>query len=179
MGIVGQAGKQPAETDLYDINLADDLAATDAPAAAHAFVMVHRQAGPVVAVTSARTASTPLARYLLSGGAALTLAGMAPGDRVYVANKNPVAAVEIDSVDLVDGAPAHTLAALHGVALVKTAAGWEIEATARVIVDAANKRLRIWLAGGADKLTYKIEATTTSAEGRVLQDEILVKVKET
>lgn len=179
MGIVGQATKQPAETDVYGINLADDMSPSDAPATAYAFVMVHRQAGPVVPIGADTTVGAPLKRYLLSGGAQLTLSGMAIGDRVYITNREPVTPAEVASADLIDGAPTVALTALHGVALIKTTAGWETEAAVRVIVDVSEKRVRNWLSGGYDKVTYKIETTTTSSEGRTLQDEILVKVKET
>lgn len=179
MGIVGKTEKQPAETDVYGINLADDLSPGDAPDAAHAFVMVHRQAGAVVAVGADATVTTPRLRYLLSGGAALTLAGMAAGDRVYVSNKDPIAAASLASADLIDGAATVALIALHGLALVKTAAGRATDAAVRVVVDVADKRVRNWISGGTDGTTYKIETTTTTAEGRVLQDEIIMKVKET
>ncbi len=48
----------------------------------------------------------------------------------------------------------------------------------RVIIDADDKRVRNWIAGGTDGTKYKIETTTTSTEGRVLQDEIIIKVRE-
>lgn len=39
-------------------------------------------------------------------------------------------------------------------------------------------RVRIWLAGGTNGTTYKVTVTTTTADGRVLQDEFKVKVKD-
>lgn len=39
-------------------------------------------------------------------------------------------------------------------------------------------QVRIWLAGGTNGTTYKVTVTTTTADGRVLQDEFKVKVKD-
>lgn len=39
-------------------------------------------------------------------------------------------------------------------------------------------RIKIWLAGGVAGTTYKVTCTTTSADGRVRQDEFKLRVKE-
>lgn len=39
-------------------------------------------------------------------------------------------------------------------------------------------RIKIWLSGGTDKVTYKVTCTMTSADGRIRQDELKIKVKE-
>ena len=39
--------------------------------------------------------------------------------------------------------------------------------------------IKIWLSGGLDGHSYKVEVTFTTAEGRVKQVEIIIKVKET
>jgi hypothetical protein len=178
MSIVGKAEKQPAETDVYAISYSDDMTASDAPESAFSFILVSRLSGALVEVDTDASVSTPGNRYLLSLGAVLTLSGMAIGDRVYVTNRDETTPSDVDSADLIDGAATLTLTALHGVVLIKTAGGWSKEATVRVIVDVADKRVRNWVSGGTSGVTYKIETTTTSAEGRVLQDEIIVKVKE-
>lgn len=38
--------------------------------------------------------------------------------------------------------------------------------------------LRIWLSGGTDRERYKVTATVTTSDGRVLQDEFLISVKD-
>ncbi len=40
-------------------------------------------------------------------------------------------------------------------------------------------RIKIWLFGGVDKVRYKVTLTSTTADGRVKQDEFLVVVKDT
>jgi hypothetical protein len=39
-------------------------------------------------------------------------------------------------------------------------------------------RVRMFISGGTDGVSYKIEVTTVTADGRVLEDEFTVKVKE-
>jgi hypothetical protein len=39
--------------------------------------------------------------------------------------------------------------------------------------------VKVWLSGGADGIEYKVTVTLTTTGGRVKQDEISVKVKET
>lgn len=42
----------------------------------------------------------------------------------------------------------------------------------------ADPRVKIWLSGGTSGITYKLTVTTTTADGRVKQDEFKVKVKD-
>ncbi len=37
---------------------------------------------------------------------------------------------------------------------------------------------RIWVAGGIDKVVYKIETTSSTGDGRVLQDEFYLTIKD-
>lgn len=39
-------------------------------------------------------------------------------------------------------------------------------------------RVKFWCSGGVDHVTYKVEITMTSADGRVFQDEVYIPVKE-
>lgn len=39
-------------------------------------------------------------------------------------------------------------------------------------------RVRVWAAGGTDKTTYKITVRTSTADGKVYEDEFKIKVKE-
>lgn len=178
MGIVGQVSKQPEEVDVYAISYTDDLVSTDAPSTAFAFALIKGQVGALQNVATSASVSTPLKRYLLSAGAVLTLTGMSVGERVYVCNKEVVTAATIASADTVDGSASITLLAMRGVALTKTATGWVTDMTVRVIVDVADKRVRNHITGGTAGTTYKIETTMTTAEGRVLQDEIVIKIKD-
>ena len=39
-------------------------------------------------------------------------------------------------------------------------------------------RVKIWVSGGTDSIRYKLTVTTTTADGRVKQDEFSVRVKD-
>ena len=39
-------------------------------------------------------------------------------------------------------------------------------------------RIKIWISGGVDKVSYKVTVTMTTAEGRVKQDEFKINVKD-
>ena len=39
-------------------------------------------------------------------------------------------------------------------------------------------RVRFWVSGGTSGVSYKVELTVTTADGRILQDEITLRIKE-
>lgn len=39
-------------------------------------------------------------------------------------------------------------------------------------------RVRFWAVGGVDGTNYKVTFTVTTADGRILEDEVLIRVKE-
>lgn len=45
-------------------------------------------------------------------------------------------------------------------------------------VGAYDPRVKFWASGGSDGVSYKVSLTVLSADGRVFQDEIILKVKE-
>lgn len=45
-------------------------------------------------------------------------------------------------------------------------------------VVADDPRVRLWILGGTANVTYKVTVTMTTVDGRILQDEFRVKVKE-
>jgi len=59
---------------------------------------------------------------------------------------------------------------------VLTVAPEGLALTPPVLVDT---RVRVWVSGGLNQVKYKITATTTTDDGRVMQDEFYVKVKDT
>lgn len=46
-------------------------------------------------------------------------------------------------------------------------------------VTVANPRVRFWAAGGVDDVSYKVTITSTTLSGRILEDEVTIKVEET
>lgn len=45
-------------------------------------------------------------------------------------------------------------------------------------VDVAATRVTWWLSSGTNGLTYKVTVTATTASGRILQDEVILKIKD-
>ncbi len=58
--------------------------------------------------------------------------------------------------------------------VVVSPSGLEVESVTR---DFDNRRVKVWLSGGADSERYKVEVTTRTREGRVRQDEFFVIVR--
>ena len=60
------------------------------------------------------------------------------------------------------------------------ASTWTVEAsTTSVLVTAPrDQRVRTFVTGGKNKTTYEVQVTVTTNDGRTLQDEFIVKVKE-
>lgn len=46
------------------------------------------------------------------------------------------------------------------------------------VVDVTATRVTLWLAAGTNRLTYKITVTASTAAGRILQDEFILKIKD-
>ena len=42
----------------------------------------------------------------------------------------------------------------------------------------SDPRAKIWISGGTDRVSYKVTATMTTADGRVKQDEFKINVKD-
>jgi hypothetical protein len=74
----------------------------------------------------------------------------------------------------------YNLFARESAVFVKAPTGWQLEAAvqANVINSAGDQRVRYTVTGGAVGRSYKIETTVSTQEGRVLQDEFQVKIKE-
>jgi hypothetical protein len=62
---------------------------------------------------------------------------------------------------------------IHTAVGVAEPAGLTVEA-----VTVLDPRVRFWLSGGVDGVRYKVTITSNTADGRVIQDELTVKVKE-
>ncbi len=46
------------------------------------------------------------------------------------------------------------------------------------LIDATQKVVKVWVTGGTTGVTYKIQVTATTAEGRVKEGEIRIKVRD-
>jgi hypothetical protein len=57
----------------------------------------------------------------------------------------------------------------------------EVQPTGGMVIDDVHtfpNRVRFWAAGGTDKTTYKVTIIATTDDGRVLEDEVTIRVKD-
>lgn len=56
-----------------------------------------------------------------------------------------------------------------------------VEPATNLVIDSVfvnDPRIKIWVSGGTNGVTYKLTVTATTADGRVKQDEFRIKVKD-
>lgn len=46
------------------------------------------------------------------------------------------------------------------------------------LIDTTQKVVKVWVTGGTSGVTYKVQVTATTSEGRIKEGEIRIKVKE-
>lgn len=172
MAILGKFTKQPIEVEIYAIQFADDMPPTDSIAGGHQVVTHNGKATGTLILSAPYTATLNDDHKVLRTTAGVTLpAGAADGYTIYVGNVNQSAGIFADSISI----PARGSAII-----VRTAGAWITEVTAQGIIVAAprDQRVRIVFTGGFDGQTYKAELTAMTSEGRTMQDELLIKVRE-
>jgi hypothetical protein len=65
----------------------------------------------------------------------------------------------------------------QGDALLSTVAT-EAPAGLSAVAIVVGTKVKIWVSGGVNGTTYKIDVTTTTVQGRIKQDEIVMKIAE-
>ncbi len=75
------------------------------------------------------------------------------------------------SVDFVDALT--TLDNVQSATVTATPTGLTIDN-----VGVYDPRVKFWVSGGTSGVAYKVTVTTTTADGRIYQDEIIFKIKE-
>jgi hypothetical protein len=45
-------------------------------------------------------------------------------------------------------------------------------------LDVFDPRVRFWVVGGEVGISYKVTITTTTSDGRILEDEVMIKIKD-
>jgi len=173
MSILGKYVKQPVEVEVYSIQFVDDMAATDeitsawqiiAPSTLAAWDQVV-QSAPYMALASDDQ------RILVSTASITLPTGVADGYRLCVGNQSQVSAITVGSFNV----PAR-----GAIVVTRKSGAWAVEAsTNAVLIDAArDQRVRTFVSGGIVNLTYKVQVLVNTTEGRTLQDEFLVRIKE-
>jgi hypothetical protein len=181
--IVGKSTKQPAEINSYSVIYDDDLNPDEEVTTAYHLIFNEKK---LVAKFDKDDDYTALAAdvfsaFRVTGASTFTLpTGLADGSEFYVANYNTVDPVTIASSETIDGASTYSLPVNHSVVIQRQGGLWvTLVNGVNIVVNAANDhRVRVFFDGGADKSIYIIEVTADTNDGRRLQDELRITVKE-
>ena len=169
---LGKFIKQPREVEMYAIQFAEDMSESDSLSAAYGALSLQR------GMAGERVQDGPYAAqlqdygWLLYANASITLPEAVPDGYVLM-----VSNVDQDAALLVGPFP---LAARGAMIVRRQAGAWQVEMSATCIIVAAGRdqRVRMVVAGGVDGASYKGQITATTAEGRTMEDEMLIRVKE-
>ena len=172
MSLLGKFTKQPVEVEIYAINFFDDLSATDSLVSAWQ-IMARSTAANWDQVVQATTYTALLsdAERILVCLASVTLpTGASDGYRIYVTNQH-TSGISVG---------AFNVPALGSIVVARAAGVWVVEGKANAILVSTptDERVRTTVYGGTVGQTYKLQVAVTTSEGRVLQDEFTVKIKE-
>lgn len=173
MSLLGKFRKQPVEVETYGIQFAQDM--TDTDEISSAWQMISRKSAASWdqdVLTGPYTATLGEADKTLVSTASISLPFGAPdGYRLNVANQSQDSAILVGSV---------TVPARGAVVILRKDGDWVVEAKTNALLINAPKdqRVRTTVFGGVAGQVYKAQVTVTTAEGRVMQDEFIVSVKE-
>lgn len=170
MTILGKFTKQPREVEIYAIQFAEDMTPTDNITAGYAALSM---AGAVEEdLTTPYTATTADNNKLFYTGFNVVLpTDASDGYVLMVSNTDQDSLITVGTFNV----PA------RGCIIVRRKAGaWVSEMSATTIIVAAtgDQRIRAVVSGGVNGLIYKGQLSATTAEGRVLEDEMTIRIKE-
>ena len=97
--------------------------------------------------------------------------GVSDGFRIYVSNQSQTSEISVGSFNVMP----------RGAAVIASLGGaWFVEAsTNAVLIDSLlDQRVRTWVTGGSNLVSYKCQVIASTNTGRVLPDDFIVKVKE-
>lgn len=166
--------KQPIENEIYGIQFARDMSATDQ--ITHAWQMISRDSSPDWDLEIQEAPYTAIVtdddRKIVTNGFSITLPVDAPdGFRLNVANYAQTGSTTVGSFQV----PAR-----GSIVIARITGTWKEEAkTTAILVDAPNdQRVRTRMTGGTAWMAYKIDVTVTTTEDRTLQNEFVVEIEE-
>lgn len=172
MTILGKFTKQPREDEAYSFQFVEDMTETDNITSGYCALMYGSAPAPEVDLSAPYAATLADSGKLFYTGYSITAPSGAPiGYRLMAANTDQDSAIQLGPLSI----PARGSAIL----LMQTG-GWvqELAATAIVVSTEGDQRIRLLISGGIDKSTYKAQATAVTAEGRTMEDEMILKIKE-
>lgn len=173
MSVLGKYKKQAVEVEIYGIQFAEDMSTTDE--IVHAWQMIAPKnssvwGGKVKSVAYTANSSDADTTLVTSANVSLPTDAI-EGYRVSIANYSQSAAITVGSFSVPARGP---------ITVIWKSGVWLIEASTNSVLVSAVKdqRVRTTVMGGLTAQTYKVQVTVTTAEGRVMQDEFLVTIKE-
>lgn len=173
MSLLGKYRKQPVEVEIYGIQFAEDMTSTDEITSF--WQSISRKSSVAwdqVVISTPYTATVADADKTLVCIASITLpVDASDGFRLNVANQSQDSSITVGSV---------TVPARGAVVVLRKDAAWVVEAKTNALLISApqDQRVRTTVYGGVVNQVYKVQVAVTTAEGRVMQDEFLVSIKE-
>lgn len=171
MTVLGKFTKQPREVDWYSIQFAQDMAQTDEITEAIVTLSIGK-IGLSKVIASNYSALTEDNGYVLYADKSIALP-TAPSDGyvLAVANTSQAGAITVGEFAL----------PVHAAIVIRRLNGqWVVEAEAQGILVAlpGDQRVRTQVRGGVNGVTYQAQVTVTTQEGRVMENEFQVKIRE-
>lgn len=173
MSLLGKYSKQPVEVEIYGIQFAEDMVSTDEITSA--WQVIARKSAIAwnqVVITAPYTAVLTDTDSTLVSTSSITLPADAnDGYRLNVANQSQVSAISVGAI---------SVPARGSVIVLRKDGAWVVEAktTAVLVTASLDQRVRTTVYGGTAGQTYKIQVAVTTAEGRIMQDEFNLTIKE-
>jgi hypothetical protein len=176
--ILGKFIKQPLEIESYSIQYAQDMAETDEGVACWVLIYDRDATENPIVLTAPFTVSQSNASYYTSFDVTLP-ANPVEGFAVAIGNTNQVLPITINS-DGINGDPTFVLPTRQAVYLKRVSGKWviEVQVSAILVTAPLDHRVRSNVTGGLNFSNYKVEVTLQTQEGRVLQNEFILKVKD-
>lgn len=172
MALLGKFVKQPDERESYSVQFIQALSPSDEISAGRVLLVRGKEGTRKIKLPNGGVVTELDSGASVIAGGPIELPDMpALGTTYFVSNSSP---------DVIDVMSFGGLQPQEAVVLTYSETGYVEEATARSVVvnSQADKRMRVFVSGGVAGQSYKAEVTISTAEGRILQDEFIVKIKD-
>lgn len=182
MSLLGKFQKQPAEVEQYAIQYVQALNSTDEIQVGYHTMSVNREVTKEINPTGELIMGVGDVGALVETQFPVTLPFDVPvGSRVFVSNVSPAQAIPVRVFPFEPAQEnSYPLFAREAAVFRREGLGYVVEARTQsnIVNLPGDQRVRYTVFGGVGGVTYKIETTVQTQEGRVLQDEFQVKIKE-
>lgn len=175
--ILGRFTKQPIEEESYSIFFERDMSDSDSIVRAWCSISDALTVEQSIIAKAPIVASVDKAIYYTDFG--VTLNSQPDGFSLSISNTDQVQPISIAS-DGIEGAVNFSLPARTSIYLERVSAQWVIQAKAvsTAVIEPGSQRVSTKVIGGQHENQYKVEVTVKTLESRVLQNEFIVKVKD-